>query len=48
MAKICLVFIIAIFSESVALHLGAFNPQIFGKTKFSKPEVVQVLKKVID
>jgi len=48
MMKFCFVLIIAIFSEAVALHLGAFNVQVFGKTKFSKPEVVATLKKVIN
>ena len=35
-----------ILRDKPPIRIGAFNIQIFGKTKFSKPEVVQELIKV--
>ena len=35
-----------ILRDKSPIRIGAFNIQIFGKTKFSKPDVVQELIKV--
>ena len=37
---------VAVNISLAAIEIGAFNPQIFGKTKASKPEVVEILLEV--
>lgn len=37
-----------LLNYSLALQIGAFNTGVFGKTKSSKPEVVSIVKQVIN
>ena len=48
--RLCLVCVLALTASLVSgresLKIAAFNVQVFGQTKISKPEVVNILKQV--
>ena len=43
---LCCFLAISVQADTDQLRIGAFNIQVFGKTKFGKTEVVETLTKV--